>query len=297
SVDHSDTSPPPHTAQVESEPGANKAGTRDQDKADGPGAVEGRPGIGLTSDDDIDTWENALRRRLTDATLAIDTDLSSLELDVLFDVYGDRYRLSRGRGTTVAQIAHHFPAATLMSMVGMASVGLEGNAYWDRFWERLCTERNHTDENALRQLIIPLLQRFDLDPIKGLSKSLHVQRLAVHAGIPASSASRVVEVLTTYIGSVSSRDTQPFSDWVRQPGQEHVFEQLDYPTRDFVRYSGERGSELLDEMTRIVAEIAENPAVDAATPTTTQTFLPELLIEPLREALHHADVSDSVRSQ
>ncbi|MCT2061310.1 hypothetical protein [Dietzia cinnamea] len=295
--EHSDASPPPHTAPVESEPGADESGTRDQDEADGTGAVEGRPGIGLTSDDGLDAWENALRRRLTNATLAIDSDLSALELDVLLDVYGDRFRLSRGRGTTVAQIAHHFPAATLMSMVGMASVGLEDNAYWDRFWERLCTERNHTDENALRQLIIPLLQRFDLDPIKGLSKSRHVQRLAVHAGIPASSASRVVEVLTTYIGSVSSRDTQPFSDWVRQPGQEHVFEQLDYPTRDFVRYSGERGSEILDEMTRIVAEIAENPAVDAATLTTTQTFLPELLIEPLREALHHADVSDSVRSQ
>ena len=298
----SDAGPLSDTSAVDTDALADEARpsarTETDDAAvDGIKADEVRPGLGLTSDDDIDAWEHALRRRLTDATLAIDADLSGLELDVLFDVYGDRYRLSRGRGTTVKQIAHHFPAATLMSMVGMASVGLEDNAYWDQFWDRLRTERNHTDENALRQLIIPLLRQFDLDPIAGLSKSLHVQRLAVHAGIPTSSASRLVEVLTIYIGSVSSRDTQPFSEWVRQPGQEHVFDQLDYPTRDFVRYSGERGTELLDEMARIVAEIAENPAVDATALTAAQTFLPQLLIEPLRHALHSADVSDSVRAQ
>lgn len=256
-----------------------------------------RPGIGLTSDDDLDAWEEALRDRLDGAILAVDADLSAVELDVLLDVYGARFRLSRGRGTTVPQIAHHFPAATLMAMVGMASIGLEDNTYWDAFWQRLGTDRAYTDENALRSLVIPLLEKFGLDPITGLAKSRHVQRLAVHAGVPAASTDRLVDVLTTYIGSVSSRDTQPFSDWVRQPGQEHVFEQLDYPTRDFVRYTGERGATLLDEMARIVAETAENPSVDASTLTADQTSLPELLIDPLRRALQGADVSGSVRSK
>lgn len=256
-----------------------------------------RPGIDLTSDDDLDAWEAALRDRLDGAVLAVDADLSAVELDVLLDVYGARFRLSRGRGTTVPQIAHHFPAATLMAMVGMASIGLEDNTYWDAFWQRLRTDQASTDENALRSLVIPLLEKFDLDPIAGLAKSRHVQRLAVHAGVPAASTDRLVDVLTTYIGSVTSRDTQPFGDWVKQPGQDHVFEQLDYPTRDFVRYSGERGGTLLDEIARLVAEIAENPSVDASTLTVDQTFLPELLVDPLRRALQGADVSGSVRSK
>ncbi|TCW20611.1 hypothetical protein [Dietzia cinnamea] len=262
-----------------------------------PASGSQHSGLGLTSDDDLDAWEATLRDRLAESTLAVDTDLSALELDVLLDVYGDRYRLSRGRGTTVAQIAHHFPAATLMSLVGMASIGLEDNTYWDRYWGRLKVEHGNNDENHLRHLVLPLLERFGLDPIEGLSKSSHVQRLAIHAGTPAASAGRLIEVLSTYIGSVSSRDTQPFVDWVRQPGQEHVFERLDYPTRNFVRYSGARGAELLSEMARIVAEIAENPAADASTLTTDQTSLPELLVDPLRRALQDADVSGSVRSQ
>ena len=251
----------------------------------------------LTADDDIDSWEQAVRSRLADAVLAVEADFSSVELDVLLDVYAARYRLSRGRGTTVAQIVHHFPATTLVALVGMASVGLEHNAYWDAFWARLGVERRSSDEAALRTAIPALLERFGLDPLENLPAARYVQRLAVHAGIPAASFDGLLDALSAYVGNVASRESRRFRDWILEPSHEQVLHQLDVSTRDFIQYGGERGREYLDELARIVAEVAENPAADPTTLTADTTRLPEIVVDALRDALLRADVGDRVRSE
>lgn len=251
----------------------------------------------LTADDDIDSWEQAVRSRLADAVLAVEADFSSVELDVLLDVYAARYRLSRGRGTTVAQIVHHFPATTLVALVGMASVGLEHNAYWDAFWARLGVERRSSDEAALRTAIPALLERFGLDPLTELPDNRYVQRLAVHAGIPAQSFDGLLDALSAYVGNVSSRESRRFRDWILEPSHDLVFGQLDVSTRDFIQYGGDRAREFLDEMARIVADIAENPAADPTTLTADTTRLPEIVVDALRDALLRADVGDRVRSE
>ncbi|GAA1053655.1 hypothetical protein [Dietzia natronolimnaea] len=251
----------------------------------------------LTADDDIDTWEQAVRARLGDAVLAVEADFSAVGLDVLLDVFAARYRLSRGRGTTVAQIVHHFPATTLASLVGMAHVGLEHNAYWDAYWERLGVERQSSDEAALRTAIPALLKRFGLDPLHDLPVSRYVQRLAVHAGIPAASFDGLLEALSAYVGNVTSRESRRFRDWILEPSHELVLNQLDVSTRDFIQYGGDRGRTFLDEMARIVADIAENPAADPATLSADGTSLPEMVVDALREALLRADVGERVRTE
>lgn len=111
------------------------------------------PAIALTAEDDLETWEESIGARFRDAVLAVDADFSPIELDVMLDVYAERFRLSRGRGTPVHRIVDLFPATTLAALVEMASVGLEHNAYWDAFWERLGVEHRSYDEAALRSKI------------------------------------------------------------------------------------------------------------------------------------------------
>ncbi|KAA0919251.1 hypothetical protein [Dietzia sp. ANT_WB102] len=279
-------------------PGLDELAPFDEESASPATPVTDSPAARtLGNEASLDEWESVLRERLEGAVLAADTDLSPAELDNLLDVYGERYRIARNRHTTVPQFVHHYPAATLLSLVGMASVGLENNTYWSAFWERLRTEHNSTDENAFRQQVRVLLDQFGLDPIDGLPRDRHVQRLAIHAGIPASSFDKLLDVLTTYVAVVDNYQDRPFNNWILDPSHEIQFHQLDANTRYFIEYSGDRGREILAGLTAIVSDAAEDRYRAEAAVDTSSTPLPELIRLALKDAFARADIGEEVRAR
>jgi len=248
-------------------------------------------------DSNLDTWEKVLSGQLTGAVLAADVDLSAADLARLLDTFGARYLLSRRRQTSTAQFVRLYPAATLMALVGMASVGFEQNTYWSKFWERLETEPRQTDENAFRQSIQPLLEQFGLDPIAGLPKDRHVQRLTIHAGIPASSFGKLLDALTTYVALVDNQKDRPFPSWIVEPSHDALYDQLDAPIKIFIDHSGPRGHEILSSLASIVSSVADEHISGEAAVAAAADSLPELIRLALRDAFLREDIGEEVRAR
>lgn len=245
----------------------------------------------------LDTWEEVLAPRFEGAVLAADVDLSEGDLQRLLDTFGERYRLARGRHTTTSQFIRLYPAATLAALVGMASVGFEHNTYWSKFWERLEVEYSQTDENSFRQNVQPLLKNFDLDPIDGLPSDRHVQRLTIHAGIPASSFGKLLDALTTYVALVDNQEDRPFPSWIVEPSHEALYDQLDASIRIFIEHSGPRGKELLSTLASIVASVADGVVTGEAAVAAAVGSVPELIRVALRDAFLRDDIGEAVRAR
>lgn len=245
----------------------------------------------------LDTWERVLAPRLAGAVLAADVDLSEGDLERLLDTFSERYRLARGRHTTTSQFVRLYPAATLAALVGMASVGFEHNTYWSKFWERLEVEYSQTDENSFRQHVQPLLKKFNLDPIDGLPSDRHVQRLTIHAGIPASSFGKLLDALTTYVALVDNQEDRPFPSWIVEPSHDALYDQLDASIRIFIEHSGSRGHELLTTLASIVASVADGRVTGEAAVAEAVGSVPELIRVALRDAFLREDIGEEVRAR
>lgn len=252
---------------------------------------------GDTSGFSVDDWEAELVRSLEGASLVAQADLSETELTSLIDLYAARYRLSRERQTTVKQFVRNYPASTLVVLVGLAATEFESNTYWSAAWDRLGVEPRQYDENAMRHSIPGLLALFGLDPIDGLRADAYVQRLAIHAGIPAASFDKLLDVLTSYVAGVIAREDRPFHDWILEPSHDHLLHTLDAPTRSFISYGGATAHSFLQKLADVVARASERIGSSEEDLESAGTELPQLVEHALREAFARADIGERVRSR
>lgn len=250
----------------------------------------------LVDSESLHDWERVLAERLSGAVLVAEADLSPAELEQLFIVYGRRFKLARGRYTKAEQFTRKFPATTLGVLVGAASTEFENNTFWSEFFEAIGVEQNSPDENAFRQGIPDLLKRFDLDRLPHIPKSGYVERLTVHAGVPASSFGELVDALTTYVALVDNREDRPFREWILEPSHEQLFRSLNAPARTFIAKGGDKASEFLDILTDIVAQVASDPSLNGADVALAHSGeLPTLILSALSDAFQSNDVGEQVR--
>ena len=247
--------------------------------------------------EDIDVWEKALQERLRGATLAADADLSEREMERLLDVFGAFYRKARSRHTPAQTITKKWGAASLLTMVGCANLEYENNTFWSKYWERLGTEQNSFDENTFRRAITPLLKKFGLDPLDTIPAGRHVERLAVHAGLPAANFPALLEALIMYVAVVAEREARPFDDWITDPSQEVLFAGLGHATRVFITRGGIGAERILTDLVAVVSEAEDNPNADAAWISKRMPdSLPQLVALALTKAFDHSDIGEQVRT-
>lgn len=242
-------------------------------------------------------WEDALAPRLESATLAVEVDLTESALSRLLLVYGRRFQLSRARRTPTSRFISRFPASTLVALVGVASTEFENNTYWTHFFEAIGIEHTAPDENAMRSSVLQLLEKFGLDPLPGIAAHKRVERLAVHAGIPASSFGSLLDALMAYVALVDNREDRPFREWIEEPSHELLLHSLTAPTRAFIRHGGAKAGDYLAAIVDVVSAAAENPALDgAARAMSMHGRLPTLVRTALAAAFHAGDIGESVRA-
>ncbi|WP_143965792.1 hypothetical protein [Gordonia zhaorongruii] len=249
------------------------------------------------STDPLETWEKALVHRFEGATLAAEMNLTDDELDRLLDAYSVRFATSQARRTATKIFVHHFPASTLAALVGVASTEFENNTYWSHFFQAIKAKQNDAVENALRQAVMGLIEKFGLDPLSGLPAARYVERLTVHAGIPASSFGALLNALMSYVALVDNREDRPFREWIEEPSHEVLLHSLTAPARSFIRHGGPKATDYLTVLVGVVSKVAEDPTLDGAAVTAAlgDDDLPPLVRDALAGAFHRMDVGEEVR--
>jgi hypothetical protein len=252
----------------------------------------------LLSSESLHDWEEEVARRLVDANLVADTNPSAIELKRLFEVYGRRFRLARGRHTPTERVIGRFPATTLATLVGAASTEFENNTFWSEYFSAIGVEQNQIDETSLRYAIPTLLRQFGLDELPEIPQNRYVERLTVHAGIPASSFGRLLDAVISYIALVDNRVDRPFRDWILEPSHEDLFNNLTSPAKVFISSGGQRAAQYLAALVDIIGEVVADPNIDGTNaPQTFAGKLPPLVLEALASAFKQRNLGEEILSR
>ena len=215
-------------------------------------------------------WEHMLTSRLEGATLIIDADLRPDELTTLSAELGARVGDLPADPQTYADFVKRYPAATLTTVVGIASLNAYKGLYIaddpmrnvyhglvPTIAEALGLFESEDTPGAYGMMQAGLEAEFaqalrDLDLAEFVD--LHTHHLAdlivAHAGLPVSAMGKIVDALTAFTTSVPDRTMHHVYPWLMDPSQREFFGTL--PT----------GTQLLFQQAPALSARMLNQAVD-----------------------------------
>ena len=157
--------------------------------------------------------ELRFRVRLRDVDLMVRADFDESKIHRIQGFYGVAARRHRAAGGVIRDFIGEFPALTLTALVGHAALAYDHGRYWDTFWAELGLPRRLAFENALRESVIPAIDRFELDRFPDL-RGRYVSILSVHAGIPIHCLGALVDVAAEYLHRGRSVSGAGLADWI-----------------------------------------------------------------------------------
>lgn len=244
---------------------------------------------------DFDAWmsheENQMRDRLQGVDFVVRVDFSEDEVHRAQGFYGiaaRRYR-ERRRGAARDFIAE-YPALTLTVLVGHAALAYEHGRYWESFWSEVGLPRTLNFENALRESVVPLIQRFELADFPELH-GRYVQLLGVHAGIPIHCMGDVIDLAADYVGRGRIASGGALVALLSRAEKSYRLAALDMPVRNFIKYGGGFAIDVLDSVVRLVEEsLACDERDEDVSPGGWSRSIPAIIEEGARSVLRTRSV-------
>lgn len=226
--------------------------------------------------------EHRLRRLLDSVSLVVETNFGADEIRKIQLRYGQTATALLGRGYYHRDIIKKYPALTLTALVGHAAIAYREGAYWDDFFVELGRDRDQSFENALRQSLAGLLDKFQLARFPDLEKQhQYVMTFAMHAGIPVHCLADLLRVIDAHL--VQGRDAtgSALIEWLDEPGKEYRTFSLDVPVRNFIHYGGTFAVDILDRIIEVVDAVVTNPELLDSGLDSSTTGLPDVIVAEL----------------
>lgn len=243
--------------------------------------------------------EHEWRTRLQPVNLVIETDFLAHDIRDLQSRYGSRTQQLINQGFTRREMIKKYPAATLMILVGHASLAYDHGAYWESFWQELNLSRDHDFESALRLNLDAMLQKFSLARVPDVQKDQsrkYVMLLAMHAGIPVHCLGDLLRMLNEHIVNGRMPSGAAVIEWLHEPGKEHRAASLDVPVRNFLMHGAEFAIDILDRIIEVIEATTADPALLDADLDSSTTGLPTVLVEELINQLREEPIKVTGRS-
>ncbi len=228
--------------------------------------------------------EHHWRERLQPVNLVIEADFSEGEVREAQRKYGAAVRHLSKQDIAYPKIIKRYPALTLLTLVGHASLAYDHGAYWESFWDELGIERNADFENDIRRSIIGILDKFSLarfPDIERDSNRKYVMMLALHAGIPIHSLRGLLVVINEHITQGRPATGAAVTEWLQEPGKEYRESTLDVPVRNFLVNGAEFAVDILDRIIEFIQEATDDPTVFDRELNASTTGLPSVLLDEL----------------
>jgi hypothetical protein len=233
-----------------------------------------------------------LRQALEPVSLVVETNFDAEDIQVAKQHYGLTATHMLRRGHRHSDVITKYPALTLMILVGHAAVAYDQGRYWEEFWESLDMERDSNFENALRHHLAPLLQKFQLARFPDLEReNRYVMMLALHAGIPVNCLDDLLRMVDAHLVRGNDARGAALVEWLEEPGKQHRSDPLDVPVRNFIRYGGPFGLDILDRIFDFVESVADDPQLLSEDLDTSTTGLPSVLLNELVQRVRAAPLA------
>lgn len=226
--------------------------------------------------------EHRLRQALKPVSLVVETNFATDEIRRIQYQYGQAVTALLGRGYAPRDIIKKYPALTLVALVGHAALAYDQGAYWDEFFAELGRPRDLNFENALRQSMVELLDRFKLARFPALEdQRQYVMTFALHAGIPVHCLADLLHVIDDHLTQGRHASGAALIEWLDEPGKEYRTFSLDVPVRNFIRYGGSFAVDILDRIIEVVDATVTNPVLLDSGLDSSTTGLPDVIVEEL----------------
>ncbi|WP_245850571.1 hypothetical protein [Mycobacterium angelicum] len=233
------------------------------------------------------------RTRLKPVNLVIETDFTADEVRTAQSKYGAVAAHLVRQGWTHKKIIRHYPALTLMILVGHAALAYDHGAYWESFWDELGMSRDADFENEIRRSVVPLLEKFSLarfPDIERESARKYVMMVALHAGIPVHCLGDLLALINDHITQGRPAKGAAVMEWLEEPGKEHRAQSLDMPVQNFLQNGAEFAVDILDRIIEFVEATTDNPTLFDADLDASTTGLPTVLLDELTARLRENPV-------
>lgn len=235
------------------------------------------------------------RERLQPANLVIETDFSADEVREAQSKFGATVQTLVKRDIPYAKIINGYPAVTVVTLVGHASLAYDHGAYWETYWDELGIARNQDFENEIRRHAVDLLDKFSLarfPEIERDSARKYVMMFALHAGIPVHSMAHLLAVINEHIAQGRPATGAALMEWLQEPGKEYRAAPLAMPVRNFIENGAEFAADILDRVIEFVeATIADPSLLERDDLDASNTGLPCVLLDELMRQLKEAPLT------
>ena len=259
-------------------------------------------------------WEKELSERLSGARLIADADLRADELTTLSAELGARISDLPADAQTYADFIKRYPAATLTTLVGLASLnaykgmypmdnplGSDFHGIVPALADGLGIVGPESDPETVAKMQSALESEFpaalcdlELGNFVNLQASHLADLLVAHAGLPISAIGSIVDALTAYVSSVPDRTMNPVYPWLADPSQREFLGMLPTGTQLLFTQAPRLSTELLGQAVDLLESYASTTAHDAggtdspdATPPgdASGSALPTMVRDALDDAL------------
>jgi len=224
------------------------------------------------------------RQKLRGVRLVIETNFSADEVREAQRKFGIAVRHLRNRGASVSKIIKRYPGLLLMILVGHASLAYDQGAYWESFWEKLGVSRDQEFENAIRQSLVDLLDKFSLARFPDIEQEIgpkYIRILALHAGIPVHCLRDLLVLIDEHIRQGRPATGAALIEWLQEPGKGYRADQLDMPVRTFLENGAEFAVDILDRIIEFIEATTADPSLLDAELDASTTGLPDVMLTEL----------------
>lgn len=236
----------------------------------------------------ISDEEYRWRALLQPVSLVIEADFSEDDVREAQRKFGAMVRQLEKQEIPYRKIIKRYPALTLLTLVGHASLAYDHGAYWESYWDELEMARNADFENDIRRSIVDILDKFSLarfPDIERDSNRKYVMMLALHAGIPIHSLRDLLVVIHEHITQGRPATGAAVMEWLQEPGKEHRTSTLDVPVRNFLINGAEFAADILDRIIEFIQEATVDPTIFDRELNAGTTGLPSVLLHELVQQL------------
>lgn len=228
------------------------------------------------------------RALLQSVSLVIETNFSEHEVRETQRKFGAAVRQLENQGVSYREIIKRYPALTLLTLVGHASLAYDHGAYWESYWDELGLGRNADFENDTRRSVVEILDKFSLarfPDIERDSNRKYVMMIALHAGIPIHSLRDLLVVIHEHITQGRPATGAAVMDWLQEPGKEYRTSTLDVQVRNFLSNGAEFAADILGRMIEFIQKATADPATFDRELNAATTGLPGVLLNELVQQL------------
>ncbi|HVB42481.1 MAG TPA: hypothetical protein VNF47_07195 [Streptosporangiaceae bacterium] len=223
--------------------------------------------------------EDSWRRRLRNASLVAEADISSQLTEQVISVLGYFYFSKRQDESFLRR----WPACLAAGMAGVAATRFQAGTYWPALWDTAGFQGSTQDQGVWGRAFNEAVDRLGMATFPQLP--LHfVGPILMHAGIPTYCLGDYFRLLLHRRRRDPGMDAESFMAWATAPGRDLRLSELDVPARRFLTDGADYALDVVDRCLDLLERLEyPDPDLDGI-------LLPVRIIEAGREAAREHDL-------